>query len=196
LHALRRSILESTILEISYSGSPSMIIGAGGGLERYWKVLGMAGSSIETWNMGWTALMVSRRRRVNDYGLGWAIISYGPRYFSESFFNRCVVWKYCDLTNTDCLTWKSGGCCQWELVEGWYCIYALAISSLRVLCSSSRSIVKSWVQEEAISHSRYTKRLGWYPLLAKNGETSVVALGALLYANSARGSSSDQLSCW
>ena len=56
--------------------------------------------------------------------------------------------------------------------------------------------MKLWVREEAISHSRYTKRLGWYPLLAKNGETPVVALGALLYANSARGNSSDQLSCW
>ena len=56
--------------------------------------------------------------------------------------------------------------------------------------------MKSRARKEAISHSGYTKRLGWYPLLAKNGETPVVALGALLYANSARGSSSDQLSCW
>jgi len=46
------SILESTILEISYSGSPSMITGAGGGSERCWKVLGVAGSSMEMWNMG------------------------------------------------------------------------------------------------------------------------------------------------
>jgi len=98
--------------------------------------------------------------------------------------------------NTGCLTWKSSGCCQRELAEGWYCIWALAISSLRVLCSSSRSTTKSQAREEAISRSGYTKRLGWYPLLAKNGETPVVALGALLYAKSARGSSSDQLSCW
>jgi len=46
LHALQQSILESTILEILYSGSLLMITGAGGGSERYWKVL--AGSSIET----------------------------------------------------------------------------------------------------------------------------------------------------
>jgi len=121
---------------------------------------------------------------------------YGPRYFSESFFDGRVVRKYCDLTNTDCLAWKSGGCCQQESAEGLYCLWALAISSLSVLCSSSRSIMKSWAQEEAISRSGYTKRLGWYLLLAKNGETPVVALGALLYTNSARGSSSDQLSCW
>jgi len=121
---------------------------------------------------------------------------YGPRYFSESFFDGHVIWKYCDLTNTDCPAWKSGGCCRRESAEGLYCLWALAISVLSVLCSSSRSITKSRAREEAISHSGYTKRLGWYPLLAKNGETLVVALGALLYANSARGSSSNQLSCW
>ena len=48
LHALQRSILELTILEISYSGFPSMITGAGRGSECCWKVLGVAGSSIET----------------------------------------------------------------------------------------------------------------------------------------------------
>ena len=196
MHALRWSILESTILEISYSGSPSMIIGAGGGSERCWKELGVAGSSMETWNTGWTALMVSGRRSVNDCGLGWAIILYGLRYFSESFFNGRVIWKYCDLTNTTCPAWKSSSCCRQESAEGLYCLWALAISSLSVLCSSSRSITKSRTREEAISRSRYTKRLGWYPLLAKNRETPVVALGALLYANSARGSSSNQLSYW
>ena len=70
LHALRQSILEPTILEISYSGSPSMITSAGRGLERCWKVLGMASSSIETWNTGWAALMVSGRQSVKDWGLG------------------------------------------------------------------------------------------------------------------------------
>jgi len=53
--------------------------------------------------------------------------------------------------------------------------------------------LRAW--EKAMSHSGYIMRLGWYPLLAKNGETPVVALGALLYANSAKGNSSDQLSC-
>ena len=173
-----------------------MITGTGGGSERCWKLFGVVGSSMETWNTGWTAFMVSGRRRVNDCRLGWAIISYGPRYFSESFFDGHVVRKYCDLTNTGCPTWKSGGCCRRELAKGLYCICALAISSLRVPYSPSRSTTKSRAREEAISHSGYTKRLRWYPLLAKNGETPVVALGALLYANSARGSSSDQLSCW
>ena len=118
LHALWQSILESTILEISYSGSPSMITSTGGNSEHCWKVLDVAGSSIETWNTGWAALMVSGRRSVKDCGLGWAIVSYGPRYFSESFFDRRVVWKYCDLTNTDCLTWSLGGYHQCESVEG------------------------------------------------------------------------------
>ena len=52
LHALQQSILELTILEISYSGSLLMITGAGRGLECCWKVLGIAGSSMETWNTG------------------------------------------------------------------------------------------------------------------------------------------------
>ena len=41
LHALQWSILESIILEILYSSSPSMITGAGKGLERCKKVLGV-----------------------------------------------------------------------------------------------------------------------------------------------------------
>jgi len=68
-----------------------MITGAGGGSERCWKVLGVAGLSIETWNTGWAALMVFGRRSVKDCKLGWAIISYGPRYFLESFFDGRVV---------------------------------------------------------------------------------------------------------
>ena len=173
-----------------------MITGAGRGSEHCWKMLGMDGLSIETWNMGWTALMVSRRRSVKNCGLGWAIISYGPRYFLESFFDRRVVQKYCDLTNTDSPIWKFGGCCWRESAEGWYCLWALVISSLSVLCNLSRLTTKSWAREEAISRSGYTMRLGWYPLFVKNRETPVVALGALLYANSTRGNSSDQLSYW
>ena len=70
LHALWQSILESTILEILYSGSLLMITGAGRGLERCWKVLGIAGSSIETWNTRWAALMMSGRQSVKDCELG------------------------------------------------------------------------------------------------------------------------------
>ena len=38
--------------------------------------------------------------------------------------------------------------------------------------------------------------VGWKPLFAKNGETPIVSLIALLYANSASGNQVDQLSCW
>ena len=41
-----------------------------------------------------------------------------------------------------------------------------------------------------------TVKSGWQPLFAKKGETPVVVLGELLKENSARGSSSAQLSCW
>jgi len=56
-------------------------------------------------------------------------------------------------------------------------------------------MAKSQAWEEAISHSGWMVMFGWYPLLAKNGETSMVALGVLLQVNSARDRSSDQLSC-
>ena len=62
--------------------------------------------------------------------------------------------------------------------------------------SSSRSMAKSLALADERSRSGCTVMLGWYPLLAKKGEVPVVALGALLYVNSAIGSSSDQLSCW
>jgi len=47
-----------------------MITSAGRGSECCWKVLGVAGSSIEIWNTGWAALMVSGRQSVKDCGLG------------------------------------------------------------------------------------------------------------------------------
>jgi len=56
-------------LEILYSGSLSIITGAGRGSEHYWKMLGVAGSSIETWNAEWIALMVFRRQSVKNYRL-------------------------------------------------------------------------------------------------------------------------------
>ena len=66
LHACRRSILESTIREISYSGSPSIMTGAGAGCILLEKVLDVAGSSMDTWKTGWTECMDSGRQRVND----------------------------------------------------------------------------------------------------------------------------------
>ena len=38
--------------------------------------------------------------------------------------------------------------------------------------------------------------VGWKPLFAKNGETPVVLLIALLYVNLASGNQVDLLSCW
>ena len=54
----------------------------------------------------------------------------------------------------------------------------------------------SCAQVELSPISELTVKLGWYPLFVKKGETLVVALGELLNENSARGSSSAQLSCW
>jgi len=48
LHARQWLILESTIWEISYSGSPSIITGGGAGYILSEKVLDVAGSSMDT----------------------------------------------------------------------------------------------------------------------------------------------------
>jgi len=52
LHAHWQSILESTIREISYLGSPSIMTGAGASYILLEKVLDMAGSSMDTWKTG------------------------------------------------------------------------------------------------------------------------------------------------
>ena len=75
LHAHRQSILESTIQEISYLGSLSIMTGAGASCILSEKVLDVAGLSIDTWKTGWTERMDSGRRRVNDRVPGWAMIS-------------------------------------------------------------------------------------------------------------------------
>jgi len=74
LHAHRWSILEFTIQEISYSGSPSIITGTEASCVFSEKVLDVAGSSMDIWKTGWTEHMDSGRWRVNDRVLGWAII--------------------------------------------------------------------------------------------------------------------------
>ena len=52
LHACQRLILESTIREISYSGSLSIMTRAGASCILSEKVLDMAGSSMDTWKTG------------------------------------------------------------------------------------------------------------------------------------------------
>ena len=66
MYACQQSILESTIWEISYSGSLSIITGAGAGCIFSEKVLDMVGLSIDTWKTGWIEYMDSGKQRVND----------------------------------------------------------------------------------------------------------------------------------
>ena len=75
LHAHWWSILESTIQEISYSGSPSIMTGVGASYILLEKVLDVVGSSMDTWKTRWTEHMDSGRWRVNDRVPGWAMIS-------------------------------------------------------------------------------------------------------------------------
>ena len=66
LYACWRLILESTIWEILYSGSPSIMTGVGASCILLEKVLDVVGSSMDTWKTGWTECMDSGRWRVND----------------------------------------------------------------------------------------------------------------------------------
>jgi len=52
LHACQQSILDSTIQEISYSGSPSIITGARAGCILLEKKLDIAGLSMDIWKIG------------------------------------------------------------------------------------------------------------------------------------------------
>ena len=52
LHACQQSILESTIQEISYSGSPSIITGVEASCILSEKVLDVVGLSMDIWKTG------------------------------------------------------------------------------------------------------------------------------------------------
>ena len=71
-------------------------------------LFGVAGSSWDTWNTGWTECMKLGRQIVNDSELTCAMIRYGPRFFLESFLEGWVDWKYLALTYTWLPTLKSG----------------------------------------------------------------------------------------
>ena len=66
LHVYQQLILESTIWEISYLGSPSIMTGAGASCILSEKVLDVAGLSMDTWKTGWTECMDSGKWRVNN----------------------------------------------------------------------------------------------------------------------------------
>ena len=61
LHAHWWLILESTVQEILYLGSPSIITGTGASCILLEKKLDMAGSSMDIWKTRWTEYMDSGR---------------------------------------------------------------------------------------------------------------------------------------
>jgi hypothetical protein len=67
------------------------------------------GSSMETWKTGCTACIVVGRRSVQDRGPTWLMMSKGPRYFSESFFEGRVVQKNFAFTKALSPTLNSKG---------------------------------------------------------------------------------------
>ena len=61
-------------------------------------VFGTDGSNCETWNTGWIARRCSGSQRVKECVPGQAMMSKGPKYFSESFFEGLVVRMCSALT--------------------------------------------------------------------------------------------------
>ena len=61
-------------------------------------VLGVAGSSWETWKTGWMVCIESGSHSVNECEPTCMIMAYGPRFFSESFLDGRVDQKYLALT--------------------------------------------------------------------------------------------------
>lgn len=75
---------------------------------RFGMTLGIDGSSIETWKTGWTARRESGSRSVKECVPALAMISKGPRYFSENFLVGRVERKNLASTKACCPIWKSG----------------------------------------------------------------------------------------
>jgi len=125
-----------------------------------------------------------------------SVIRNGPINSSESFRDGRRHGRFSEVIQTLSPTQRSGG----GSLEWLAC--AEAASWVRVICSwrnwwsQSRSITYCLAYLSKASLSGWTASKGLYPLLAKNGETLVVAFRALLYANSARGRRSDQFNCW
>lgn len=96
------------------------------------------------------------------------------RYFSNSFFEGCVVQKNW-TTNICYLTQKFGPGILCTSADYWYCYCVTDIFIFRTSCSLLKSIVNSWVWDEAIFIFR---------CMVMNSDTLVVALDILLYTNS------------
>src|SRR5260221_644519 len=110
----QQSNLELRISLTSYSISPSNSIGGGGGCSLWGKGFWKAGSSCETWKMGWTPRNCCGRWIVMECIPRVPIISKGPRFFSASFLEGWVVWKNFAFMYAQSPTLKAGGgiCCS------------------------------------------------------------------------------------
>jgi hypothetical protein len=71
-------------------------------------VFGVAGSNRDTWKTDWTEHIESGSQMVMECDPGRAIISNGPKFFSDSFLDGRVEQKYVAFMNTCSPTLKSG----------------------------------------------------------------------------------------
>jgi len=137
---LHRSSLESRISDISYSGSPLTSTGGRGGWIWLGMVFGVAVFNWDMWKTGWMECIESGSRTVMEYDPGWAIISNGPKFFSDSFLDRWVEQKYLAFMNTYFPTLKSRAGIRCTSAGPWYLFCTRDISSQRNRCSLLRSI--------------------------------------------------------
>src|SRR5260221_10895394 len=92
-----------------------ILLAGGGGCSLCGKGFGKAGSSWETWKMGWTPQNCCGRQIVTEYVPRAPIILNGPRFFSASFLEGWVVQKNFTFMYTWSPTLKAGdGICWWS----------------------------------------------------------------------------------
>ena len=132
--------IKSRISEILYLGSLSTSIRGGRDCTQFGIVLGTEGSSWEIWNTGWTEFMELGSQSIKEWEPACVMIVYGPRFFSESFFEGHVEQKYLALMNAWSPILKSGARVHWASTGPWYHCWAWAISPQRNSCRELRSM--------------------------------------------------------
>ena len=131
----------SRIFATSYSSSEWISIKGGG--VGIWPLIfdSVAGSNIDTWNMGWICRKASGKPNWKACEEILDVIGYGPKRQWLSFFDGCFVRMFQESSQTLSPTLKSGDATWWLDVAALYWAIVCLMWSLRNCCNSWRSIV-------------------------------------------------------
>src|SRR6266478_3916712 len=89
------------------------------------------------------------------------MISYGPKFLLDSFFDRWVVLKNLALTNTLLPTWNGGASSLCQLAPFWYHSCASVMLCFSSSWISSRWATNHWASIEGTIAVMSADRLGW-----------------------------------